>query len=229
MNIERQPIDQWKTTARTKLKSVVRYQSAAVEHAWALANTKNRGVETLSWQVLFNNQLSATAVWMHAIASAEHAPVTIVLNDDGKKASAPLAADRVNRGEQVVALDLLFHGDAAPVARELESDVLNLSTIGQRALGVEAAQLIAVARWMRERGAPSIRVETTGKRYQVAALVAAGLEPGLFSEVVVHDGMRSLQQLLDTPVRLPDAPELFCLDLYKEFDIDRLTMLTKMR
>jgi hypothetical protein len=34
--------------------------------------------------------------------------------------------------------------------------------------------------------------------------------------------MASLDYVLQTPVRFQDAPELFCLDLYKEFDIDRL-------
>ena len=212
--------------ARDRLKSAVRYQPEAIEHVWALANTKNRGVETLAWQFIFNNRLSATAVWAHAIGAAEGAPVTIVLHDDGKKAAAATVADRVNRGEHVVALDLLLHGDASPPAREFESYTLMLSTIGQRALGIEAAQLIAVARWMRERaGNAPIRLESTGKRNQVTALVASALEPGLFSNVVIHDGMPSLRHLLDTPVRFQDAPDLFCLDLYKEFDLNQLEQL----
>ncbi|MGO9256478.1 MAG: alpha/beta hydrolase family protein [Bryobacteraceae bacterium] len=220
----------WMATAGNRLKALVRYQPAAVEHAWALANTKNRGVETLSWQFLFDNQLSATAVWVHSIAAGiggrPGPPVTIVLHDDGKKAAASLISDRVNRGEQAVALDLVFHGDAAPAAREMESYPLMISTMGQRALGIEAAQLIAVARWMRERSAGAkIRLESTGKRNQVAALIAAALEPDLFSELSIHDGMRSLQYLLDAPVRFQDAPDLFCLDLYKEFDLDTLALL----
>ncbi|HLJ15438.1 MAG TPA: hypothetical protein VKV15_13140 [Bryobacteraceae bacterium] len=217
---------QWLTTERARLKSVVRYRPVAVEHAWALANTKSRGIETLSWQFLFQDRLSATAVWAQAISAKEHAPVTIVLNDAGKAASADTVSDRVNRGEQVVALDLAFHGDAAPTPRDLASYVLLISTTGRRALGFEAAQLIAIAHWMRTRsgGAP-IRLESTGKRNQVAALVAAALEPGLFSELVIRDGMRSLQYLLDAPVQFEAAPELFCLDLYKDFDIDRLALL----
>jgi len=212
--------------ARSRLRQLVRYQPAAVEHAWALANTKNRGVETLSWQFLFDNQLSATAVWVRATGAAERSPVTFVLQDDGKKAAAPKVSDRVNRGEQAVALDLVFHGDAAPAPRELESYPLMLSTIGERALGVEAAQLIAVAQWMRQRSPGStIRLESVGKRYQVAALIAAALEPGLFAELVVQDGMRSLKYLLDAPVRFQDAPDLFCLDLYKQFDVNRLALL----
>ena len=155
----------WIAAARTRLRSLVRYEPVAVEHVWALGNTKDRGVETLSWQFLFDNQLSATAVWVHAIAAAPGQPVTIVLHDEGKKAAATAVSNRVNRGEQAVALDLVFHGDAAPPPRELESYPLMFSTMGQRALGVEAAQLITAARWLRARfpGA-AVRLESTGKR-----------------------------------------------------------------
>ncbi len=212
--------------SRGRLKTTVRYQPAAVEHAWALANSKARGVETFSWQFQFDNQLSATAVWARAIAAAGRAPITILLDDAGKKAAAARVSDRVNRGEQVVALDLVFHGDAAPPAREFELYPLLISSMGQRALGLEAAQLIAVARWMRERsaGAP-VRLDVTGKRSQVTALVAAALEPDLFAGIAVRDGMPSLQYLLDTPVRFEDAPDLFCLDLYRWFDIATLAEL----
>jgi hypothetical protein len=190
-----------------------------------LANTKSRGVETLSWQILFDNKLSATAVWAEAIGAPART-VTIVLHDGGKKAAAAGVSDRVNRGEQAVALDVVFHGDAAPPARELESYPLMFSAMGERAIGVEAAQLIAAARWMRERSpGVAVRLESTGRRNQVVALIAGALEPGLFSELVIREGMPSLRYLLDTPVRLQDAPDLFCLDLYREFDLDQIAAL----
>jgi hypothetical protein len=100
------------------------------------------------------------------------------------------------------------------------------STIGERTIGVEAAQLIAVGRWMQTRsGGAAVRLESSGKRYQVAALIAAALEPDLFSQVAVRDGMHSLKHMLDAPVRFQDAPDLFCLDLLKEFDLERLAAL----
>jgi hypothetical protein len=51
------------------------------------------------------------------------------------------------------------------------------------------------------------------------------LEPALFSDVRIHEGMESLAKLLDGTYEA--APDLFCLDLYKEFDIDRLAALAK--
>ena len=81
-------------------------------------------------------------------------------------------------------------------------------------------------RWLATRTPrPALRLEATGKRSQLAALVAAAIEPGLFSEIVVHDGLTSLGELLDQPVEWIDAPELFCLDLYKDFDVASLGAL----
>jgi hypothetical protein len=48
-------------------------------------------------------------------------------------------------------------------------------------------------------GAPP-RLETTGARSQLVALVAAALEPQAFSELVARDGLKSLSQVVDEPV-----------------------------
>ena len=186
-------------------------------------------METRSYQFLFANGLSAAGVWAKAINSPDGAPATIVLHDKGKKAAASMVSDRLNSGEQVLAVDLVFTGDAAPAGQDdFEEFPLMLATTGQRALGIESAQLIALAQWMRKNlGSQKIRIESTGIRNQVAALITAGLEPNLFSEVAVHEGMPSLKYLLDAPVKFESAPDLFCLDLYKEFDIDRLAALAE--
>ncbi len=216
------------TEARTKLKSVVRYRPLTVERAWMVDNTKNKGVETRSYEIGFSDGLSAAGVWSKAIAAATRPPATVILRDQGKEASAAEVSGRVNRGEQVLALDLLFTGDATPRKPSPADYALLLSSAGDRPIGIRSAQLVASTRWlMRQSQAPRVRLEATGMRSQLAALVAAAIEPGLFSEIVVRDGIRSLAYLLDLPVRYRSAPELFCLDLYKDFDVDVLEGLAK--
>ena len=39
--------------------------------------------------------------------------------------------------------------------------------------------------------------------------------------------MKSLGYLLDAPVPFRSAPDLFCLDLYKDFDIDRFAAMAE--
>jgi hypothetical protein len=172
-----------------------------------------------------SNGLSATGVWLRSTTSQAGAPLTIVLNDKGRKAAQVEVSDGVNRGEQVLALDLLFHGDASPEQTAVGFAQL-LATTGDRALGIQASQLLAVARWMRETsGSRQMRLESTGIRTQVVALVAAALEPGLFAEVHIREGMKSFSHLLDAPVTYQSAPELFCLDLFKEFDLEHIAAL----
>lgn len=215
----------WAAAQRPKLRAIVRYKPVEVSRAWTIANTKNQGVETLSYLFGMNNRLSANGVWLKGIVTPEKSPVTIVLNDKGKKAAGVEASDSVNRDEQVLALDLLLMGDAWK-DNEPYSYAQILDGVGDRALGLEAAQLAGVARWIRGRaGASKVRVECTGIRNHVIALVASAAEPDLFSQVVVHEGLPSLGFLFEAPVTFQDAPELFCLDLYKEFDLDRLAAM----
>jgi dienelactone hydrolase len=213
----------WAQSQRTVLKDVVRYKPVDIEQLWRIAMTKHQDVQSVSYLFEMSNRMSANGVWVRSIAqSADTAPVTIVLNDKGKEAGAETVSDRLNRGDQVLALDLMFTGtswkDTYPFLYAQMIDA-----VGDRPLGMEAAQLIRIAHWAAQRaGVSKVRLESGGIRSQGAALVAAALEPELFSEVVTRDGMHSLSYLLNAPVKFEQAPELFCLDLFKYFDIDSL-------
>jgi dienelactone hydrolase len=228
--ISRQPIPSesssaltWAQSQRTALKDVVRYKPVDIQQPWRIAMTQHQDVQSVSYLFEMSNRLSANGVWARSISqSADTAPVTIVLNDKGKEAGAGTVSDRINRGDQVLALDLIFTGtswrDTYPFLYAQMIDA-----VGERPIGMEAAQLISITRWAAQRaGVSKVRLEVGGIRGQGVALVAAALEPALFSEIVVREGMRSLSYLLDAPVQFEQAPELFCLDLYKYFDVDSL-------
>jgi hypothetical protein len=216
---------------RAKLRSIVRYRPATIDRAWVSSVTKHLGVETKARLFAMQDGMSSNGIWLKAIGVPDTAPATIVLNDQGRNSSAVQVADSLNRSEQVLAVDLPFTGDAwhqdTPWMFEptwlLEQ---NLYATGDRPLGIEVAHLIALGNWMRRQGAAKVRVETTGIRNQVVALVASALEPSLFSELVTRSGMSSLRYLVDKPVKYAEAPDLFCLDLYKFTDLDRLTALS---
>jgi len=220
--------DQGTERQRSRLKEVIRFQPVHVTGAWAVSNTYSKGMETKGFFLRFSNGLSASALWLKALASADTCPATVVLHDKGRRASAEVVSDRINRGEQVLAVDLLFTGDGTPQRPGPAALSLLLGSVGDRPLGMESAQCIAAAQWLRNNFRPqNIRLETTGIRTQVIALAAAALAPDLFREVAIHEGMPSLDYLLEKPVRPDEAPELFCLDLYKEFDLSDLIALRK--
>ncbi len=212
----------WAAAQRPILKSVIRYKPVTVANAWRMWNTKDKGLETLSYRFDFSNALSATGVWLKGIAAPANAPATVVLNDKGRKAAGEVVSDRANRGEQVLALDVIFNGEILPQSPDPTDYEFIVASMGDRPLGLEVGQLIGAAKWLAHTsGQTQLRLEVAGMRSQVVALVAAAIEPQLFSEVVVTGGMRSLGFLLDAAVPMRAAPELFCLDLYKDFDLNQ--------
>lgn len=224
---------QWGSSEREKLRDVVRYHPVSLQHPWAISNTKRNGVETRSYFFQMNDGLGATGVWLKAIGVSDDAPMAILLSDKGKKEAAARISDLINRGEQVMAVDLLFFGDAKPDKPGPEEYAHMLATLGDRAVGVEAAQLIGISRWLQAvTRARVVHLESSGVRSQVVALIASAVESNLFNDLSTRGGMRTLSFLLDKPVAYEDAPDLFCLDLHKNFDIDTLVLLaqpTKVR
>ena len=214
----------WNKSEREQLRRVLRYAPVSVNGAWKLISTKRPGLQSFNYRFDFSNSLSATGIWVAGNHVSASAPMTIVLNDKGFKFSAQNVADRVNFGEQVLALDPLFFAATSPDETDPAYWEMLVASSGERPLGIETAQLIAVAKSFRS-GHGKIRLETVGIRSQTLALVAAAIEPDLFSEIYSDNAMGSFSYLLDTPVPYRTAPDLFCLDLYKYFDIDRLAIL----
>lgn len=213
----------WTKSQREHLKDVVRYAPVLVERAWRTNNTRHQGLETLSYRFDFSNGLSATGIWLKAISAPSDGPVTVVLADEGYKAAGEVVSEHVNRGEQVLALDLLFNGATAP---EHSADWEMLAaTTGDRPLGLQAAQLIAIAAWLRTNASRGTSVVTEGIRNQVIAVTSAALEPTAFTRIENRQWMGSLDYLLKNSVPFRSAPELFCLDLFKDFDIAPLSFM----
>lgn len=212
----------WAKAEREKLESVVRYAPVSMVRDLRMDNGRAFDFRTLSYRFDFSNELSANGILFREEAAPENSPATIVLDDKGYKAATDRVAQHVDRGEQVLALDLFFNGDLLPDrgAWELLTD-----SSGARPLGLETAQLVAIARWLHSATGQPVQVETDGIRNQVIALTAAAIAPADFSAVVNRNSMKSLSYLIDTPVPFRSAPELFCLDLYRYFDIKTLEAL----
>lgn len=218
----------WAHRERERLKSVVRYTPVKIQNVWRVWNTKTSEVESLSYRFDLTNGLSSAGVWLKATTIPSTAPATIILADNGRESASDLISDSVNRGGQVLALDVILNGEMLPEeAGSSDYDYL-LDMIGVRPIGLEAAQLIAASQWLSKiSGNKSIRLETIGIRSQVVAITAAAIDPNLFSQLRTYGGMRSLDYLLSAPVPYRKAPDLFCLDFYKDFDIKNLAALAK--
>ncbi len=239
-----QPSAQWADSQRMLLKKVVRYDPVTVTHAWAISATHEKELENHAYRFEFSNGLSATGVLFRAITDPETSPTTILISDSGMPSTVVDVADAVDRGQRVLVLDPLFFGEDAADQHKLHASAfaLLLDALGERSLGLESAQVNAVVRWLGkdlDHGSPTpnnyaahtrspvppVRIITTGPRSETIAMVAAAIQPDLFSKLEARESIHSFQYAFDHPLTFDEAPELMCLDLYRDFDYNTLTAI----
>ncbi len=149
----------------------------------------------------------------------------MLVADGGKAAAAEAAGSLLHAGWQVVAVDLLLDGElTAPDWPGCQVAHL-IETVGERVLGIRAAQLEAVCRALaKSRPGLPIRIVGVGPEAALAALVA-----GCFSDtaqsLVLIKLPASLKGLLAQGVYQMDAPSLFCPGLLELAEIGHLKAL----
>src|SRR5262249_34898754 len=104
-----------------------------------------------------------------------------------------------------------------------------LATVGERPLGVQSAQLAAVARWATQGQKESVKVVAIGPRTSTVALVAAAVEPGAIAGLELHDPPGSLKEGIDLNRGVASAPELFSFGLLEFFDLIDIAVLVAPR
>ncbi len=237
----------WVQSQQKLLRQVVRYAPVTVAHAWPINTTHEKGVESMAYRFEFSNGLSATGVLFRSITEPRTAPTTIIFSDLGMPSTVADVANDVNRGERVLVLDPLFFGENTPGSLDttqssVEAFAQLLNGLGQRPLGLEAAQINAVVRWLGQdldhgsptpgsaaanpkATVPAVRIITTGPRSETVAMVAVALKPELFSNIDARKSISSLAYAFDHPLTYAEAPELMCLDLYRDFDFNTLSAI----
>lgn len=125
-------------------------------------------------------------------------------------------------GRRVLTADLFDSGEYA-IDPRLE---MILASTGERPLGIQVGQLLALIDWARRRyRCRVVHLTAVGTVVPVAALMAAALDPGSIADYRADRLMVSLHGLIDWPVAYNDAPSLFCFGLLAEFDLPDLVEL----
>lgn len=227
---------------RQRLRQVVRYEAVTVTHAWPIAATHENKVQSLGLRFEFSNGLSATGVLFHSVYASPDAPVTLLIADAGMKTTIDDVANDISRGHRVLVLDPLFFGENIPGSEPNSAGAFAqmLAAVGQRPLGLEAAQVNAVVRWLatgRDHGSSSpgapqissaaqtVHMITTGPRAEMVGLTAVALEPELFRALSSRKSIDSLADVFRNPHAFDNAWEMFCLDLYRDFDRSTLAAI----
>ncbi len=144
---------------------------------------------------------------------------TIVLADAGRQSLAEEVAKLLAQGERVIAVDPWYFGECALGKQDFLMGLV-LSTVGDRPLGLQVAQLNDVMEWAAQAKHP-VRLESFGPRTSLTALCAAAISSGVH-EVVTHDGLASLKDVLHQNKAVNEGPDLFTFGLLEFTDIAQL-------
>jgi dienelactone hydrolase len=233
----------WVETQRRQLREVVRFDPVTVTHAWPVSETHEKGLESRGYRFEFSNGLSAPGVLIQSAARPQNGGTTVLISDSGRAAMLVEAGNDVDRGQRVLAFDPLFFGENIPgPGDDVSGFAQMLNTVGARPLGLDAAQLAAIAHWLQEdsidgsrtpgaritppgRPVAPVRMVTNGPRGETVAIVAAALAPELYSSIEARHAMASLGELFTLPLDYHEAQQVLCLDLYRDFDFSTLRLL----
>lgn len=214
-------LEDWHRKARARLDRVLRAPRLSVD-AEALSSETRNGIGIATWRL----RLGEWTVPCTEIAPAEAKGTTILFGDDGRAKLAAKAEALVKAGQRVLTIDPLYFGEAQ-IATHPFLYALLIGAVGERPLGIQAAQVAAVARWARTTFNRPVSAHAEGPRASLFALCAAGLEPAAIASVETAGAYDSLEETIRRNLGADKVPEMLCFGLLAEFDMPELRALAR--
>ena len=226
---EKEAAAAWISQKKKLLREVTRFKPEAVQAIRETdTNTFLDGTVTHWW-------LRVGGAWtVPAVELTRATPLTggkpvgrvLMVADQGRKSiPVELVNEWLDKNFQVFIFDPFYLGESKIAERDF-LHALQLSCVGDRPLGVQAAQIAAIAQWSRGAGGPS-HIVAIGPRTSLATLVAsAAAEFGVASQIELHDSLASLKQVLEDNLGVNQIPEYFCFGLLEHFDIVSLAAIS---
>ena len=186
---------------------------------------KRRRSSIRQWVVSLNSNGSGTwSLPVTEIAPSRPSGVELVVGDGGRRQLAGPVQLSVADGRRVLAADILGTGEADVGGWQFH---MILASAGERSLGLQVGQLLALVRWACKRyRTTAVDVRASGQVLPVVALMAAALEPQRIRSITTSELLDTLGRLVDFPIPYASAVPLFCFGLLREFDIGDLMDLS---
>ncbi len=215
----------WQTKKREELAQLVRAHDYEV--AVVASTPETAGPVKLTWR-----QFKLGKDWTVLAADAmqgEPKETVLLVADGGRASVTPEAEALVDAGARVVVIDPLFFGEGAVDWNQVRFSI-HISSAGERPVGIQASEIIAVARWLKkEQGVKSVKLVSIGPRSSQAALIATGLDAEAIDALETRAAMRSLKEIIERNMDIGWAPDLFCFGLLESFDVPQLSALVAPR
>ena len=218
----------WQTESRKRLARVIRTRPMKLGATLVDEKIEGEGnaqTRAILWKLRLGGEWTVPVV---ELVRGEPKATSLLVADKGRVSVADAAEELLSGGHRVIAIDPFYLGESAIGGRDFLF-ALMVATVGDRALGLQARQLQAVAKWVHKQHGQPVRLVAHGSRTSVAALVATGLEPRSIGELQLHGCYKSLKQVIDSKLGVNLAPELFCFGLLEQFDIPQLEAMVMPR
>lgn len=215
----------WSSRRRAELREVLRYRDLDLR-AERRDRSEAEGFVSTYWTFRLGETWTVPGVELTRGEPTEG--TAILIADEGRKSLASLAEETMHKGYRVLAVDPFYLGESHPQERDYLWCLL-LSTIGDRPLGTQAAQLRAIAGWAQARWHAPVTLIAVGPRTGTIALATAALDDQTFSRVQLRGPRDSLKQWIELGTIYNAAPEQFCFGLLESFDLSGLKSLIQPR
>lgn len=215
-NLPRDPAN----ASREKLRELVnapKYEARAEK----TGGEARGGTQAVFWRLRLNDDWT---VPLTELTRGDIQGTAVVIADAGRKSAAKDIEELLAQRQRVLALDPTFIGEASMGGRTYLHALL-AATVGQRSLGIEAAEVNAVARWAAAEFKAAPAVHSTGPRTGLVALVAKALEPDASGALKPAQHIEDLHGILRNNWSVQDKPEMFCFGLLEHFNVPRLRVL----
>ncbi len=215
---------QWQKEGRVRLRDVLRFKPLEAE-ASVVNRSHYEDMEAVWYKLVINDELSVPAA---VISRPEVTPdsVAIVFSDKGKRSLREQVKNLVQDGSIVIAADLMFMGECMPEDCPFWQYAQMVSTVGERPLGIQAAQMGALIQWAcQELKVDKVSLHGIGWNSSVLALCACALYNDKVESVSIENYPESLKKLIEEHTDYEQRPALFCFGLLEQFDMPELAAL----
>jgi dienelactone hydrolase len=215
---------QWQKEGRDRLRDVLRFKPLEAEVS-IVNRSHYEDLEAVWYKLVMNGELSVPAAVISKSGNAS-GPVAIVFADKGKRALREQVKNLVQDGSIVIATDPMFMGECMPENCPFCQYAQMVSTVGERPLGIQAAQMGAVIQWAcQEFEVDKVSLHGVGWNASVLALCACALYNDRVESVYMENYPESLKKLIEDHTDYEQRPALFCFGLLEQFDMPELKAL----
>lgn len=215
----------WQLTRRDRLREIVRYREYTGLETIVAATSGPDGMQVVYRRLRMADTWDVPVV--EFVPKDPHGSA-VLMADGGRTQLSEKTAKLLAEKTRVVAMDPLYFGEASLGHRDFLLALL-LSCVGERLLGIQAAQTAAVCRFFAQREGHPVRLFALGERTGTIATIAAALETNAVDALELQGALDSFKRLIERDTTLPKCPEAFCFGLLEHFDMPQLHALIAPR